>query len=90
MGLVEKIIKAKLDLPDEDLYYIPDQDIIDELTEICEKVHSSCNDGCPVHKINSGPVKQITSLVKTREIVEGCDCFKNGKAMFNFLKNQLS
>lgn len=56
---------------------LTDRDAIQELVEICEREHSGCNDNCPVFEIMRDQGKDL----------EECSCFKDGKAMFEFLKN---
>jgi hypothetical protein len=58
--------------------------IYDELYEICDSVHSSCDDSCPVYRLNGSAVPDTA---KDFEANRGCDCFKNGKAMAEFIKN---
>lgn len=53
-----------------------------ELAEICERVHASCDNDCPVYDVNGC----VPDENKTRS---GCDCFKNGKAMLEFLQKSL-
>lgn len=59
-----------------------DRDIADALYQICEDIHSSCDDNCPVYELNHGCVGED----KPRSENSGCDCFKNGKAMLKFLR----
>ena len=49
------------------------------LYEVCEREHSSCTSECPVYDLNRGPVNPDS----------GCDCFKNGKAMLEFIRSKL-
>lgn len=65
---------------------IANEDLADELYEICDRVHSSCNDDCPVYKINEGPWggDNETSVKQFNDC--GCGCFKRGWAMFNFIR----
>lgn len=60
---------------------ISSEELYDELYEICSSEHSSCNSNCPVYFLNKNEVPNYTSSDA------GCDCFKNGKAMFAFIKN---
>ena len=50
-----------------------------ELYDICETEHASCNRCCPVYDC------------KTLEEQNSgdCDCFKNGKKMYDFIHKQL-
>jgi len=59
-------------------YQITDKDISDGLSEICDKVHSSCDEECPVFEKNDG--------VPWTEDQSNCKCFKNGDAMLEFLR----
>ena len=61
---------------------VTDDDIADELYEICSRVHASCDSECPVYRINGGPV----NLHKPFEENRGCDCFKAGHAMLRFIR----
>ena len=75
MNLILKIIKGQT---------ISDEDIQDELHEICETEHSSCNSNCPVYDINGGEAPN--TITDNR----GCDCFKNGSKMLTFIKNHIN
>lgn len=56
---------------------VTESDITDALYDVCDDNHSSCNDGCPVYRLNGGtpPGKNPGN----------CDCFKNGHAMKQFI-----
>ena len=58
------------------------KDIENALFEVCQDVHASCNEQCPVFEINGGPLDPDTSSC-------GCSCFKNGAAMRQFLREKL-
>lgn len=59
---------------------ITDADIESELYEICDRVHSSCDSDCPVYeKLRDVPWNDDLSK---------CKCFKNGKAMLAFLRQE--
>lgn len=58
------------------------REIQDLLYEICDDVHSSCDAGCPVYDINDGPVNPSSSQ-------SGCDCFKSGQKMYDFIKSKV-
>ncbi len=62
---------------------IEDGDIAGALFDICEREHSSCNDECPVFEKNGGAVNSNRPFKENR----GCDCFKNGPAMLEFLRS---
>lgn len=54
----------------------------ERLYEICDSEHASCNDACPVYRASGSKVPDTAhDFEKNR----GCDCFKNGKAMREFL-----
>ena len=55
------------------------REIYNWLYEICDDVHGSCGSECPVYEINGGPVNPCRENL-------GCACFKDGKAMYEFLK----
>jgi len=59
-----------------------DRDIADALFQICDDTHDSCNCNCPVYELNNGCVKTD----KPFESNQGCDCFKNGRNMLKFLR----
>lgn len=59
------------------------KEIQNELYEICDRVHSSCTEECPVYRLNGGAAPGQN---KPFEINRGCDTFKNGKAMYDFIK----
>lgn len=64
---------------------ITDADLAEELHDICELEHSSCNIDCPVFKANGGAVvKDRTAWYKQY----GCACFKNGSKMLEFLRKK--
>lgn len=58
--------------------------IHDELYEICENVHSFCDDSCPVYRLNGS---RVPDTAKDFNVNRGCDCFRNGKKMAEFIKN---
>ena len=59
------------------------EDLIKEgLYEICESVHSQCSDECPVYRMNGSSVPHET------DTPFGCDCFKSGTDMLNFIKSK--
>ena len=49
-----------------------------ELFEVCDRVHASCDSSCPVYHKAAGKLPDTNGT--------GCDCFKNGKAMLEFLR----
>lgn len=58
---------------------ITNEEIAYELYEVCDREHAHCNDACPVYAMNGNKV--LNDIDK-----DGCDCFKNGTAMLNFIK----
>ena len=73
--LIKKLAKGKP---------VSDRDIADELFEICDKEHASCNSQCPVYELNGG---KAVNGHKPFEQNRGCDCFKNGMAMLDFIRS---
>ena len=59
---------------------IGEQEVIDSLYDICDANHAGCNIECPVWAANGGaaPVDKAWQ--------NECSCFKNGRAMLNFLR----
>ena len=53
------------------------------LYEICDDTHSSCDDGCPVYRLNG---HEVPDTAKDFKVNRGCDCFKNGTAMLAFIR----
>lgn len=64
---------------------ITDRDLEDELYEICERTHSTCDYECPVYEINDGRVPDTAHDFK---INRGCDCFKSGASMLEFIRSK--
>jgi len=62
---------------------ITDEDIAEELYEICDRVHSGCDEECPVFKKNGN---KAVGEDKPWEENRGCDCFKDGKMMLKYLR----
>jgi hypothetical protein len=56
------------------------RELQDALYLICDDVHSSCDCNCPVYEINGGPLNPCEANC-------GCSCFKDGKAMYDFIKS---
>jgi len=81
--IVMKIIKGEK---------VPDQDLADELYEVCCSVHSSCGNDCPVFKSNCGSIPYEYHIVKhgrRKGQMDGeCSCFKNGSEMLKFLRQR--
>ncbi len=75
--LLKKLIKGET---------ITEDDIANELYEICDRVHATCDDECPVFNLNDG---EVPDTAKDFYVNRGCDTFKNGQAMLNFIKNKI-
>jgi len=59
------------------------EQIEDALYDMCDREHSSCNSCCYVYALNGG---KPPGNDKPFKILRGCDCFKNGKAMLEFIR----
>jgi len=75
MELIEKLVR------DEE---ISRKDIENELYEICDRTHSCCDESCPVYRLNGS---ECPGSDKPFDENRGCDTFKSGKAMYDFIKN---
>lgn len=75
MDNIEKLVKG-IPLTKNELIY--------ELYEICDNNHSSCNNACPVYRLNGS--KCVNDPPKPFKENRGCDCFKSGDAMYDFIK----
>lgn len=73
-SLIEKLV---------DREPVDDSDLANALFDICEREHSSCNMNCPVYEANDG---QCVNADRPFKENRGCDCFKDGHAMLNFLR----
>lgn len=74
MSLLLKVIKRE---------EITDEDIEEELYDVCEREHHSCNSDCLVYLVNGN------CHPDTKDGNYGCDCFKNGNAMLEFIRSKL-
>jgi len=63
-----------------------DTQIGNGLYEICDNVHSQCNDECPVYRLNG---HEVPDTAKDYIVNYGCDCFKNGTAMLEFIRKHI-
>jgi hypothetical protein len=63
-----------------------EETIEDKLYYICDETHAQCNNNCPVYRVNGS---EVPDTAKDFEVNRGCDCFKDGKAMFNFIAEKL-
>jgi hypothetical protein len=61
---------------------IDDSDIASALYEVCDREHSSCNSDCPVYALNN------LAAPNTKPGNRGCDTFKNGTAMLEFIREK--
>jgi hypothetical protein len=78
------VLKLVLDL------VVTKEEIYEKLTEICEREHSSCNSDCPIFKLNGGKALNQHNKKETKwNDWYGCDCFKNGKAMYDYIREHL-
>ena len=59
-------------------------DIHQELYEMCDREHASCNDECLVYRLNGSKVPNESGNR------HGCDCFKSGHAMAMFIGKKLN
>lgn len=73
-NLISKMIAA---------HVVTEDDVINVLYEICDDEHSSCNDDCPVYEANGS---KAPGSDKPFSVNRGCDCFKNGALMLQFLR----
>lgn len=71
MELIEALVRGKK---------VDKSEITNALYEICDSVHASCHDGCPVYRLNGSKSPTDPSDL------DGCSCFKNGTAMYDFIK----
>jgi hypothetical protein len=63
-------------------YTLTRRDIESMLYDICESNHATCNGDCPVYALNG---YKVLDTVHNFKINRGCDCFRNGKTMFDFI-----
>ena len=70
-AILRKLIKNEV---------ITEKDLSNALYEICENTHASCDEDCPVYRANG---YGVPNNEKSRW---GCDCFKDGFKMLQFLK----
>lgn len=63
---------------------VTEEQIKDELYEICDRVHSSCDSECPVYRLNN---YEVPDTAKDFNVNRGCDCFKSGGNMLDFIRN---
>jgi hypothetical protein len=76
VSLLEKLVFGKK---------VSKQDIYDELYNMCDSYHANCDCNCLVYEANNEePVKNGTPDAEEY----GCACFKNGKAMYEFLREK--
>lgn len=63
---------------------VSDANIAEDLSEICWRVHAHCDEECPVFKRNGGKVLNPNNLPYEKN--RGCDAFKSGLKMLEFLR----
>jgi hypothetical protein len=63
-------------------YSVVEEIIIKEFYNICDMTHADCNANCPVYKINKF---EVPDTAHDYRINRGCDCFKNGSKMLEFI-----
>jgi hypothetical protein len=73
-NLLEKLVKSEP---------VTDNDLANELHDVCDEEHSSCSNYCPVFKANGGKAPKDRSHLSKHC---GCACFKNGGKMLAFLR----
>ena len=78
MELIEKLVLGEMPTIVE---------IQEELYEICDRTHSSCDSSCPVYRLNGN---EVPDTAKDFKVNRGCDCFKSGKNMYEFIFNALN
>jgi queuine/archaeosine tRNA-ribosyltransferase len=62
---------------------VTEEDIKYELYEICDRVHASCDDECPIYLLNGN---KVPDTAKDFKVNRGCDCFKSGSNMLKFIR----
>jgi len=77
-NLLKQVIRNKGKKIDESV-------IKEELYEICERVHASCCDECPVFEFNN---HSVLDTAHDFDVNRGCDCFKDGEKMLAFIKTK--
>jgi len=77
MELIEKLVMG-LEVTKDEIEY--------ELLQICDREHSSCNSECPVYRLNGSAVVNGHKLFTVNR---GCDCFKDGREMYKFIKKHI-
>lgn len=58
---------------------VTDKDIQNELYNICDREHASCNSDCPVFALKTK---------EEQDNLDSCSTFKNGEKMMNFIKER--
>ncbi len=62
---------------------LPDDYLKDMLYDICDEEHSSCNSRCPVYALNGN---KVPDTAHDFNVNRGCDCFKSGTDMLEFIR----
>jgi len=70
--ILKKIIKGET---------ITKEDIVNELYEMCDDVHASCDNCCLIYDLNN--------RIPTRGVNGNCIYFKNGEKILSKLKKEL-
>lgn len=63
-----------------------DVDLENELSDICDRVHSTCDSQCPVYAVNDGVPASFNFTATPCKTRKACACYKNGEAMLAFLR----
>ena len=63
---------------------------IEELGDICEENHSSCNDECPVFELSKKNYPESCSGFINHPDGSKCTCFKDGQKMRDFINKNLN
>lgn len=75
--IIEKMVKGNK---------LEQADVETILHDICEDVHASCFDACPVYDLNGGKVPWKPNPDGTGEM---CPHHKDGASMFQFIKERI-
>lgn len=62
---------------------VTDDDLADQLFDVCDRVHASCNNDCPVYEKFGGTPKNTEHGKEY-----GCDAFKRGYYMLGVLRGE--
>jgi len=70
--LVKKLVKGE---------QVTDDELATQLFYICDSVHASCDDSCPIYELMGGDVNKDNSRF-------GCNWFKDGHKMLETLRKE--